>query len=66
MINASYFRSQAETCIRLSRTVTDERIAAELVEMAEDFTAKAAELDTKEQYFPLKKQNDHEDGTDLA
>jgi hypothetical protein len=48
MVTASYFRIHAETCVRLARAVKDERIAVQLVAMAEDFTAKAAELDAEE------------------
>ena len=45
MINAAYFRRHAQTCIQLARATKDERVAAKLIEMAEDFTARAAELE---------------------
>jgi len=47
MITAAYLRTQAETCFRLARAVKDDRIAAELIAMAEEFTAKAIELDAE-------------------
>ena len=47
MITADYFRRHAETCFQLARTVKDAKVAAKLIEMAEDFSAKAKELDTK-------------------
>ena len=46
MITAEYFHRQAEACIRLARAIKDERIAAKLIEMAEDFAARASELET--------------------
>ena len=65
MITASYFRSHAATCIQLSRAITDERVAAKLVRMAEDFTARAEELDAEERRFSSRNQKLHEGGTDL-
>ena len=49
MITAAYFQTLAETCLRLAREVEvkDERVATELIAMAEEFTAKATELDTE-------------------
>ena len=44
-ITASYFRCHAEVCTRIARAITDKRVAYILIEMAEDFTARAAELD---------------------
>jgi hypothetical protein len=40
MPSASYYRQQAETCLRLSRRVRDD-VAARLIEMAEEYRAKA-------------------------
>jgi hypothetical protein len=49
MVSSAYFRIQAETCFRLARAVKEERIAAELIAMAEDFAARAADLDARMQ-----------------
>ena len=42
---AEYLRHQAAVCQRLSRTCFDLQVAAQLREIAEEFRAKAAELD---------------------
>jgi hypothetical protein len=47
MLDAPYLRRQAESCLRLARRTTDTNMAAELVRIAEDFIAFAAELETK-------------------
>jgi hypothetical protein len=44
-IQADYLRRQAETCLRLARATADPVVAAELVRMAEDFYARAAEVE---------------------
>ena len=46
MLNASYFHSQAEKCLRLAGLSTDKRIAAALIHMAEEFTMMAEKLST--------------------
>jgi hypothetical protein len=45
MSDAAYLRRQAEICLRLAGRTTDPSIAAELVKMAEEFHAWAAELE---------------------
>jgi hypothetical protein len=48
MPDAAYLRRQAEICLRLARRTTDPGMAAELVKMAEEFHAWAAELEKQE------------------
>jgi hypothetical protein len=43
--SASYFRQQADICRHLSRTCFDLTVAGRLRELADEFTAKAVELD---------------------
>ncbi len=45
MSSASYFRKQAEVCRQLSRTCFDLTVAGRLRELAEEFAARAAELE---------------------
>jgi hypothetical protein len=44
MPSGLYYRQQAETCLRLSRRVPDD-VAARLLEMAEEYRAKANDAD---------------------
>jgi hypothetical protein len=46
MQGSSYFRRQANTCLRLSEACTDQGLADRFQAMAEDFMAKAADTDT--------------------
>ena len=43
--SSSYFRRQANTCMRLSESCTDQILADRFQAMAEDFMAKAADVD---------------------
>jgi hypothetical protein len=43
--SASYFRQQAEICRHLSRTCFDLTVAGRLRELADEFAAKAVELE---------------------
>jgi hypothetical protein len=45
MQGSSYFRRQANTCVRLSESCTDQNLADRFQAMAEDFFAKAADAD---------------------
>jgi hypothetical protein len=45
MQGSSYFRRQANTCLRLSESCTDQSLADRFQAMAEDFFAKAADAD---------------------
>jgi hypothetical protein len=44
-IKPSYFRKQAETCLKLSQACSDASVAVRLKQMATDFIAKANELE---------------------
>jgi hypothetical protein len=46
MQGQSYFRRQANTCMRLSESCTDQTLADRFQAMAEDFMAKASEAET--------------------
>ena len=46
-MDAPFFRSQAALCRRIGRRFPDERIAAELIRMAEEFAARAATLEPR-------------------
>jgi hypothetical protein len=46
--SASYFRKQAEICRQLSRTCFDLTVAGRLRELADEFTARAVELEAAE------------------
>ncbi|MGA7489047.1 MAG: hypothetical protein WBW74_19155 [Xanthobacteraceae bacterium] len=48
MVNAMYFRRQAERLLALSRATIDLRIAARLRALAVEFQAKADELDEED------------------
>src|SRR5262245_56790531 len=54
MTNAEYFRRQAATCVRLAKFCRDLEVARGLFGMAQEFKAKAAELDTDLQAMPLR------------
>ncbi len=45
MSSASYFRKQAEICRQLSRTCFDLSVAGRLRELADEFAAKAVEIE---------------------
>ncbi len=45
MTNAEYFRRQAATCLRLAQVCRDLKVARGLFALAQEFKAKAAELD---------------------
>ena len=49
MVGSEYFRRQAQVCLRLAATFIDQKGAATLVGMAEDFMAKADLIDQAEQ-----------------
>jgi hypothetical protein len=50
----SYFRRQANTCMRLSESCTDQILADRFQAMAEDFMVKAADAETGPgEVFPL-------------
>jgi hypothetical protein len=53
MTNAEYFRRQAATCLRLAKFCRDLEVARGLFGMAQEFKAKAAELDADLQAMPL-------------
>jgi hypothetical protein len=44
-MNSSFYRAQAELCLRIGRTLPHERIAEELLELAAEYEAKAAEIE---------------------
>ena len=44
MTDATYFLEQAERCRRLAAELNDQQTAAALVELAEEFARRAAEL----------------------
>jgi hypothetical protein len=48
MQGPSYFRRQANTCMRLSESCTDQTLADRFQAMAEDFMAKASEVETSD------------------
>lgn len=45
MPSSTDLRRQAAQCLRIAATVEDQKIAAHLVAMADDFSAKADEID---------------------
>jgi hypothetical protein len=53
MTNAEYFRRQAATCLRLAKFCRDLEVARGLFGMAQEFKAKAAEMDADLQPMPL-------------
>jgi hypothetical protein len=52
MTNAEYFRRQAATCLRLAKFCRDLEVARGLFGMAQEFKAKAAEIDADLQPMP--------------
>ena len=56
MQGSSYFRHQADTCLRLSASCTDQSLANHLQAMAQGFIAKAgdAEVGNESPCFPLQ------------
>jgi hypothetical protein len=64
MITGTYFRNQATICLQLSRSTLDQRVAAKLIEMAEDFVAKADELDSNTNQYLSKSQQSPNGTTD--
>ena len=46
MHGSSYFRRQANTCLRLSESCTDQGLADRFQAMAEDFMTKAEDAET--------------------
>ena len=44
-MNDSFYRAQAALCLRLSRSIPQERIAEELLKLAAEYGAKAGQLD---------------------
>jgi hypothetical protein len=46
VMNASFYRAQAELCLRIGRTLPQERIAEELLELAAEYEAKAAVMES--------------------
>jgi len=53
MQGSSYFRRQANTCLRLSESCTDQTLADRFQAMAEDFLAKAADASDESEGIPL-------------
>jgi hypothetical protein len=51
MPSASYYRQQADMCLRLSRRVRDD-VAVRLIEMAEEYRAKANDADGDDPSLP--------------
>jgi hypothetical protein len=49
MQGPSYFRRQANTCMRLSESCTDQTLANRFQAMAEDFMARASEAETNDE-----------------
>jgi hypothetical protein len=45
MVNSEYFRRQAAACLRFAAAIGDQKISAGLVAMADEFSAKADEID---------------------
>jgi hypothetical protein len=56
MISSEYFRRQATTCLRLAATINNQKAGATLVAMADDFIAKAGEIDEMKQHMPSNGQ----------
>jgi hypothetical protein len=56
--DSTYFRFNSEKCLRLARKTEDMRIAAELIEMAEDFAEKAERISARETLQPQTAQMD--------
>jgi hypothetical protein len=46
VMDSSFYRTQAELCLRIGRTLPHERIAEELLELAAEYEAKAAEIES--------------------
>lgn len=44
-MNASFYRAQAALCLRLSRSIPQERIAQELLKLAAEYDAKVGQLE---------------------
>jgi hypothetical protein len=53
MQGSSYFRRQANTCMRLSESCTDQNLADRFQAMAEDFMAKAADAEIDDEGIPF-------------
>ena len=53
LTNAEYFRRQAATCLRLAKFCRDLEVARGLFGMAQEFKAKAAEMDADLRPMPL-------------
>jgi hypothetical protein len=48
MQSCTYFRHQADTCLRLSASCTDQNLANHFQAMAQDFMAKAAAAEVRD------------------
>ena len=57
MVNSEYFRRQAQVCLRLAAILGDQKAAATLVGMAEDFITKADLIDQAEQDQQAREPN---------
>ncbi len=62
MANAEFFRKQAAKCLRLSRNCYDMETSRHLRQMAEEFAAKADEVDDHNAYIPGTYRNGSEGG----
>jgi len=49
MQSSSHFRHQAETCLRLAASCTDQSLANSFQAMAENFIAKATRVEVRDQ-----------------
>jgi hypothetical protein len=45
MVSSAYFRQQANVCLQLARSLSDPKAVGALIAIAEDFIAKASEID---------------------
>jgi hypothetical protein len=60
MVGAEYLRKQAQTCLEWSRTCIDLATATRLRLMADEFMAKAAELEVVSPQGSTSESIDHE------
>jgi hypothetical protein len=57
MQSSLHFRHQAETCLRLAASCTDQSLANSFQAMAENFIAKAARVEVRDKSEPVRVQH---------
>jgi hypothetical protein len=45
VVNASFYRAQAALCLRIARSIPQERIGQELIKLAAEYELKAEEME---------------------